>query len=335
MWNILVVGGGSIGERHLRCFLRLPEVSADLCDVNEELLKELKIKYAVRNTFSDWNRIDLSEYDAAVICTPAHLHIPMSKRAIESGCNVLCEKPLSIAYEGVDELIELVDETNKVFAVAYVYRVVLGLIALRDLVLSGKLGQIKQVVGHLGQFFPKFRPAYREIYYRDRKTGGGAIQDACTHMINYIEWVMGPIREVFTFADHLALDGVSVEDTVSMVFRFYKDDAIGSYSLNQFQKPNEGFIEFIGTESSARYKFADQVVEIFEPKIEKWKSVSYPIRDRDELFEKQASVFLEGLREGIAKPCTLKESAQTLRTILSALRSLETNQPQVVARVID
>ena len=58
---------------------------------------------------------------------------------------------------------------------------------------SGRFGRPVQLVAVCGQHFPTYRPAYREIYYRDRATGGGAIQDAITHVLNLGEWLIGPV----------------------------------------------------------------------------------------------------------------------------------------------
>ncbi len=65
--------------------------------------------------------------------------------------------------------------------VAYPYRAHPTLAAMRDAIASGRFGKPLEVVVVAGQHFPTYRPAYRDIYYRDRATGGGAIQDALTH----------------------------------------------------------------------------------------------------------------------------------------------------------
>ena len=57
---------------------------------------------------------------------------------------------------------------------------------------SGRFGEPVQIVATCGQHFPHYRPAYRDTYYRDRRTGGGAVQDALTHIINAGEWLVGP-----------------------------------------------------------------------------------------------------------------------------------------------
>ena len=82
-----------------------------LCEVNQTLraqvAKEYKIErhYPIRMALAD-------RYDAAVIATPANLHIPMAIRLAEAGVHLLLEKPLSTSLEGMDKLIGFCKTTN-------------------------------------------------------------------------------------------------------------------------------------------------------------------------------------------------------------------------------
>ena len=51
--------------------------------------------------------------DVVLIATPPKMHIPMAMQAMDSGCHVLCEKPLSVDTQGVDELIEHSEKTGR------------------------------------------------------------------------------------------------------------------------------------------------------------------------------------------------------------------------------
>ena len=103
-----------------------------------------------------------------------------------------------------------------------------------------------------GQHFPFYRPAYRDIYYKDRATGGGAVQDALTHVMNAGQWLVGPIDRLVADVDHQVLAGVSVEDTAHVLSRH--DGVMGCYSLNQHQAPNETTINVICTAGTARFE---------------------------------------------------------------------------------
>src|SRR5262249_40655674 len=156
---------------------------------------------------------------AAVIATPAPLHVPLSLRLAEAGIHLLIEKPLSTSLEGVDRLRQVVARPGGGAAVAYVYRVLPGLAGMRAALVEGRFGRPVQLVAVCGQHFPTYRPAYRTIYYTDRAQGGGAIQDALTHVINAGEWLIGPVDRVLADAAHQILEGVEGEDTVHVLTR--------------------------------------------------------------------------------------------------------------------
>ena len=76
--RVLVVGVGSIGERHVRCFQRTGRVEVSICEINDQLRENVANRYAVDRSFDSWEAAVASDCDAAVICTPAHLHVAMA-----------------------------------------------------------------------------------------------------------------------------------------------------------------------------------------------------------------------------------------------------------------
>ena len=217
--SILIVGVGSIGERHARCFQCTGRADVSICEINPELRARVAETYGITQSFETLPAAIDSRPDAAVICTPAHLHISQATELVRAGIPLLIEKPLSTTFDGIDELKALLAERNLPAAVAYVTRAHPAVAALREAVHSGRFGRALNVVLTSGQHFPLYRPAYREIYYTRHETGGGAIQDALTHSVNAVEWIVGPVTELLADAAHLALPGVEVEDTVHLLTR--------------------------------------------------------------------------------------------------------------------
>ncbi|MCH5378092.1 MAG: Gfo/Idh/MocA family oxidoreductase, partial [Planctomycetes bacterium] len=235
------------------------------------------------------------------------------------GAAALIEKPLATRLIDVAPLHDAIAETGRVAVVAYVYHLVPGLIALRNYLLGRRLGRPLQVTVTAGQHFPTFRPAYRQTYYARHETGGGAIQDALTHLANAVEWLVGPATRVFCEAAHHMLAGVEVEDTVCVTARH--GDVLVSYSLNQFQAPNELTIHVHCEDGSLRFENHEQRWSVFDRDANEWKHHPTPIADRDRLFVEQADVFLDSVEGKPTSLCTVEEAEQTLKFNLAALRS--------------
>ena len=204
--GVLVVGTGSIGERHLRCFLNTGRVRASFVEPQPELRSRIAREYGVTG-YDSLDAAAAEQFDLAVIATPAPSHIPIANELLERGLHLLIEKPLSISTEGVRDLIARAEQQSRVCGVAYVYRCHPVLTAMREALLSGRFGQPVELVVVTGQHFPTYRPAYKEIYYKDHATGGGAIQDALTHLLNAGEWLLGPVTRLVTDASHQVLPG--------------------------------------------------------------------------------------------------------------------------------
>ena len=316
---ILVVGCGSIGERHVRTFLSTGRTGIVACDQHPAMRQQITQRYGVE-AVADW-RTALQDptITGVVIATPAPLHVEIATACLAAGRDVLIEKPLSIDFTGVEHLLAARDHSRRFAAVAYVLRFVPALQAARQFLLEGSFGPIRHVAVNTGQHFPFFRPAYRSIYYHDRAQGGGAIQDALTHMANTVEWVAGPTCRVSCDAAHQVLDGVTVEDTVNAMAR--NGTALVSYALNQFQAPDEARLEFHADTGSVRVELNAQRWGILPRGQASWTWHPAPVADRDQLFVAQATAFLDGCDGRPTALCTLEEGIQTLRFNLAALRS--------------
>src|SRR5437870_4580775 len=94
--RILIIGCGSIGERHLRCFLRTGRCEVAACDTHAPLLSAVTGRHGTRGFASLDAALSESRFDAAVICTPAPLHLPMALRLLDAGLHLLIEKPLAV-----------------------------------------------------------------------------------------------------------------------------------------------------------------------------------------------------------------------------------------------
>lgn len=321
--HVLIVGAGSIGERHLRCFQATGRAELALCEANRELADRVAKTYSIDSVTQDFADALRQPPDAVVICTPAPWHVPMAMQALTAGCHVLVEKPLSISLDGVDDLALLLRDRPLTLSIAYVYRAHPALQQMRSAIHSGDIGTIVQVVATCGQHFPLYRPAYREIYYKDRATGGGAVQDALTHVINAMEWLVGPTTQLVADCDHLVLEGVNVEDTVHVLTRH--GGIMGCVSLNQHQAPNEMTLTVIGTRGAARFEMHTHQWSWMNTPGGSWQSSQLPVPERDTLFIRQAEAFLDAMT-GASPACTLAEGVQTLKVNLAILESCTTRQ---------
>ena len=318
--KILIIGVGSIGERHLRCFQNTGRCEIIFCEINDELRESIAERYQIEHCFSDFVSAIAAGPDAAVICTPADLHISMACELATAGIHLLIEKPLSTNTEGIDVLCELAELNSLTVGVAFVTRCHPLVQRLRAEI-SGlaDTDQVVQATFVGGQDFPFFRPAYREVYYAQHDSGGGAIQDAMTHSVNTMQWLIGPMTSLVTDAKHLVLAGVTVEDTVHVVARH--GEIMSSWSLNQHQRANETTIQIICQQTILKLEYHTQRLLKMTETGKPWEVLLECQLERDDNFIAQAEMFLDALAGHGQVTCTIAEANDTLKASLAMLES--------------
>jgi len=326
--RILVIGCGSIGERHLRCFLATGRAEVLACEANADLGLAMRERYGVEVASDAAAALADDGFDGVVVATPAPTHLALMRSALEAGASVLVEKPLAVTLDEVAEsaaLLASLAPSGRFARVAYVYHSMPWYAEARRHLLAGALGRPLQISVAAGQHFPTYRPAYREIYYARHESGGGAIQDGLTHLLNAMEWFVGPVTRVHCEAARLALEGVEVEDTVSISARH--GEVIASYSYNQFQAPNESFVQIHCERGSLRIESHRQRWGVLLRGAEGWEWHGGPPLERDAVFVAQAEAFLDELEGKESALATFEEGAQTLRVNRAALESAATGRP--------
>lgn len=331
MSHLLLIGAGGIARRHLRAVTKIDGTQVTVVEPDDARRAEVCREYpVVRSGHADLGEADLGAFDAAVICAPAHVHVPLAQACADAGLHILLEKPLGVTMDGVDRLIDTVRAKGLVVRVGYVRRASDETIRFRQQIVDGRIGKPRLCVVNAAQQFAKYRPDYRQTYFAHVEAGGGTIQDSASHMIDLLLWTIGEITEVAAMYDQLELPGVEVEDTALISLRF-KDGAMAQINMNQFQKPNVATIEMIGTEGNLVLDSATTALRFANDDSGQWESIEFmdgmgPMEAHEARFALQANCFLDAL-EG--KPChlaTLEEARANLAVALAAKESYRTKR---------
>ena len=131
------------------------------------------------------------------VLTPNFLHFPMAKKLLQSGFNVICEKPLTTTHAEALELEAIQNEKQVVFAVTYTYTGYPMVRQMKQMIADGAIGEVQKVdlqyyQGWINPFM--HQPELRKSVWRlDPEKGGLSccIGDIGTHAFDMVEYVTG------------------------------------------------------------------------------------------------------------------------------------------------
>jgi predicted dehydrogenase len=180
------------------------------------------------------------DVDAVYIALPNALHADWSRRAVEAGKHVLCEKPLTDRPDAADELFDLAERRGTVLTEAFMYRHNPQTRRLEELVRDGAIGRL-QLVRTSFTFLLEREPDVR----LDPELGGGSVLDLGAYCISGARLLAGEPEAVFG-RQVLGPTGVDELFTGSLAF------AGGVHGLFDcgLRLPFRASLEAVGTEGS-------------------------------------------------------------------------------------
>ena len=178
-------------------------------DNNKLPAAQRSLRYAVAG-FTEAEVLLASGIDAALILLPNQLHFETTKRALENGLHVFCEKPLANTVAEALTLKAIAQKSNRVLMVDFNQRFLDRNRVLRQTIAENRLGQLVSVHAFHNQDLrplKSFAPLHRD------RTGGGVLHNAGIHFINlFLHW-FGEVERVRAVFENRALPVECGEDT--------------------------------------------------------------------------------------------------------------------------
>lgn len=246
-----IIGIGNMGSSHALSLIhdiQGAELTA-VCDTNPKRLDWAK-EHLPSQVLIFGNPKDFFEsraMDAVLIATPHYDHPSLAVQAFESGYHVLIEKPAGVYTKAVREMNLAAEASDKLFGIMYNQRTNPLYAKLRELVLSGELGEIRRTNWIITNW-------YRSQSYYDsggwRATwageGGGVLLNQDPHQLDLWQWTTGmmPAR-VRAFCHFGKYRNIEVEDDVTAYVE-YSNGATGLFVTTTGEAPGTNRYELTG-----------------------------------------------------------------------------------------
>lgn len=304
-----------------------------LCSLDEERGRAVAAEFGINEFTTDIESVFArDDIDVIDICTPPRSHFDLSRRAIEAGKHVICEKPLFGSIADVDRMMELVAGTDRKFMPIFQYRYGAGMQKLKHLVEIGLTGKPFLTTIETHWWRP---PAYYAVDWRGKwatELGGGLLGHAI-HAHDMLNYIHGPCAEVFAYGATL-VNPIEVEDTAALAVRM----ANGSFaSLSMTLGAHDEM-------SRLRFCFENLTAEssrgAYTPSNDPWRFISQDEALQAEIdaalermpaaqdgYGRQFELFHQAIEQGTDPPVTLEDARRALELVTAAYHSIRTGRP--------
>ena len=187
--KVLVCGTGYAGQGHTRAFRDVSAEVVGMVGRTEEVLNDVTEKLGIPYAGTDWRRaLADCNPDIVAIGTPGGAHVEPITQAIEHGCHVFCDKPLSESGVSAKALHDLAVAKGVKTAFAASFRYMPEILHARQLIADGAIGEPLEVecISHfnLERYIP-FGWSHRS------EAGGGRLNNNFTHLLSIATHVIG------------------------------------------------------------------------------------------------------------------------------------------------
>lgn len=278
------------------------------------------------------------EIDIITIATPSGMHMEPAVEAALQGKHVLCEKPLDISPERIDAMINAHSKAGTRLGGIFNYRFTATVHLLKTAVDEGRFGTITYASVHV----PWWRS---DIYYQHKwrgtlqLDGGGAMMNQSIHMVDMLQYVMGPIDSLHAYIATLG-HSIEAEDTATAILRF-KNKALGSIYGSTASFPGQPRrIEITGTKGTAilednnikAWQFAaetkdDERIRAQYKTNESGGGAADPSAIPFELHAKNIAAFISSVETGQPFEIDGNEARKAVEIVLAMYTSAKENRP--------
>ena len=182
---------------------------------------ESKSKYPETTIFhSVEEMLQQADIELVVVNTPVQTHFEYVKMALESGRNVIVEKPFTVDISEAEILVKLAKEKNLFLSVYQNRRFDRDYLQVQKILKEEKLGNLKEVEIRFDRF--RTEPSAKEHKENPQLKGSGALHDLGSHLIDQATQLFGFPEKLF--ADVFSMKGSAFANDYFEIILYYKND---------------------------------------------------------------------------------------------------------------
>ena len=317
--TILIIGFGSIGRRHLKIIKKIrPAIKVNIL-LRPISLKKIKDQKLVNKTFTNIKDALDEGADAAIVASPANLHIEHSIEVLKAKIPVLIEKPISDNLKNCSELKQIMKSNNCLVTVGYVLRHSKILNKFKEIINESHIGKSLYTEIKCGSYLPEWRKDidYRESVSANTSLGGGVFLEL-SHEINYANWLFGPFKNIKSISINSEHLDINVED-IAKIIAINNNNLLVSIHLDFCSASNERYCKLYGTLGFINLDFNNHLITI--KKNDSKETLKIEVDENyNDMYVNQINDFLNCIENHSNPIVTIDDALDTLKLISESNR---------------
>ncbi len=318
--NILVIGYGSAGRRHVNNLLKLRQTDQIIVcsnhlgsfqnDTEKEKLKLVRSLEELTSVMSKER-----QFDFAIIANETYKHIDTANILLNWCVNLFIEKPLSHSVRDAISFNKMAKNKNVKIFIAYNFRFLGALQYIKDRLCSGIIGSLYFGEIDVGQYLPSWRPLcdYRESYSARKEQGGGAALDM-SHEIDYMRYLFGDPVSWKVMKSKVSDLAINSEDIFKGIYLF-SSGFLCSVHTDYIRHDNKRKLKIVGSKGSLECDFIEKYIKIKENNGNISLIEDVNMFDVDESYRSELNHFITCIEKDETPQITLHEGIEVLRLI--------------------
>jgi predicted dehydrogenase len=323
--RIGIAGCGRAARIHLDRLLALDSVAIVGCaDSDRTSAEAMAQKIAQRGHFAE--TVVFADHrellrrlhpDALFVFTPHIWHYRMAMDALQAGCHVFVEKPLSTNMQEAADIVGLARGRALKVAVGHQYRLCPSLMEARRLLAERSIGRLVLVTAALAQPWLARQVGPENDWRYDRKVaGGGILADTGDHLIDTLLWTTGRAAKEVYAVQSCQDSGL---DTVTAAAIRLSDDTPASIAVSGLSPGSTFELNFFGVGGCLRA--TDSTLEIMDAVESSRRPVTLP-----EPYSSIDADFVAAVVQDGQPCCPAEEALETVRLLEAVGRSAATGK---------
>ncbi len=184
----LIIGGGNAAKVNCMALCSLDVEIAGICDLNIDVAAKMTKEYGGK-AYSDLDEALSQDIDFAVICTPSGTHAGLAIKVMESGKNVVVEKPLALTVADANSVLETQKKTGRICAPVSQLRFSDSYIKIKKALDKNELGTI--VMSSLSMKYFREKQYYAGTWRGTKAMDGGELMNQGLHGVDVMCGLLG------------------------------------------------------------------------------------------------------------------------------------------------